>query len=106
VRLNRLDANRIRAIAGRTEDVLDRIRDTPWDAIILDPPRDGCAPEVLQAVFEDLRPPLVIYVSCNPEVLADDLPPILDRGYVAERVQGIDMFPHSPHIEAVVKLTR
>ena len=106
VRLNRLDANRIRAIAGRTEDVLDRISDTPWDAIILDPPRDGCAPEVLHAVFEDLRPPLVIYVSCNPEVLAADLPPILDRGYIAERVQGVDMFPHTDHLETVVVLER
>ena len=61
---------------------------------------------MLQAVLEDLRPPLVIYVSCNPEVLADDLPPILDRGYVAERVQGVDMFPHTDHIETVVVFRR
>ena len=101
-----LKANRIRAIAGRTEDVLDRIRDTPWDAIILDPPRDGCAPEVLQAVFEDLRPPLVIYVSCNPEALAAELPQILDAGYRVDDLKAVDMFPHTDHIEALVTLSR
>ena len=106
VRLNRLDATHIRAIAGRVEDVIDRVGGTHWDAVILDPPRDGCAPEVLQAVFEDLAPPRVIYVSCNPEVLADDLPPIRDRGYRVERVQGVDMFPHTEHIETVVTLVR
>ena len=106
VQLNRLDASRIRAIAGRVEDVIDSVARTHWDAVILDPPRDGCEPGVLQAVFEDLAPPRVIYVSCNPEVLADDLPPILDRGYRVERAQGVDMFPHTAHVETVVTLVR
>ena len=106
VQLNRLDAGRIRAIAGRVEDVIGSVAGTAWDAVILDPPRDGCDPGVLQAVFEDLAPPRVIYVSCNPEVLADDLPPILDRGYRVERAQGVDMFPHTEHIETVVTLVR
>ena len=106
VQLNRLDAGRIRAIAGRVEDVIGSVAGTAWDAVILDPPRDGCDPGVLQAVFEDLAPPRVIYVSCNPEVLADDLPPILDRGYRVERAQGVDMFPHTEHVETVVTLVR
>lgn len=106
VQLNRLDAGRIRAIAGRVEDVIDSVSGTAWDAVILDPPRDGCEPGVLQAVFEDLAPPRVIYVSCNPEVLADDLPPILDRGYRVECAQGVDMFPHTEHVETVVTLVR
>lgn len=106
VKFNRLDARRIRAIAGRTEDVIERFTDVEWDAVILDPPRDGCAPGVLQTVFEELRPPLVIYVSCNPDVLADDLPPIRDSGYRVERVQGVDMFPHTEHLETVVTLVR
>ena len=106
VALNRLDTSRIRAVAGRVEDIIESVAGTRWDAIILDPPRDGCAPGVLQAVFEDLTPSRVIYVSCNPEVLADDLPPILDRGYRIARVQGVDMFPHTDHVETVVTLTR
>lgn len=106
VRLNRLEGKGVRAIAGRVEDFIDRLSATRWDAIILDPPRDGCAPSVLEAVFDTLRPPRVIYVSCNPEVLAADLPPIRDRGYRVDRVQGVDMFPHTEHLEAVVTLTR
>lgn len=106
VRLNRLEGKGVRAIAGRVEDFIDRLSATRWDAVILDPPRDGCAPSVLEAVFDTLRPPRVIYVSCNPEVLADDLPPIRDRGYRVDRVQGVDMFPHAEHLEAVVTLTR
>ena len=61
---------------------------------------------MLEAVFDTLRPPRVIYVSCNPEVLAADLPPIRDRGYRVDRVQGVDMFPHTEHLDAVVTLTR
>lgn len=106
VRLNRLDANRIRAIAGRVEDTIDRVANTRWDAAIIDPPRDGCAPGVLSAVFERLAPPKVVYVSCNPEVLARDLKSIRAMGYRIDRVQGVDMFPHTDHIETVVTLTR
>jgi 23S rRNA (uracil1939-C5)-methyltransferase len=106
VRLNRLDAARIRPIAGRVEDVIDRVASTRWDAVILDPPRDGCAPGVLSAVFDQLAPPRAVYVSCNPEVLARDLKTIRASGYRVARVQGVDMFPHTDHIETVVTLER
>jgi 23S rRNA (uracil1939-C5)-methyltransferase len=106
VRLNRLDAGRIRAIAARVEDVIDRVDSARWDAVVLDPPRDGCAPGVLSAVFEHLAPPRAIYVSCNPEVLARDLQAIRKAGYRVDRAQGVDMFPHTEHIETVVTLAR
>lgn len=106
VRLNRLDANRIRAIAGRVEDIIDRVANSRWDAVVLDPPRDGCAPGVLSTVFERLAPPRVVYVSCNPEVLARDLQSIREIGYRVDRVQGIDMFPHTEHVETIVTLVR
>ena len=106
IRLNRLDASRIRAIAGRVEDVIGRVANAPWDAVVIDPPRDGCAPEVMSMIFEELRPPRVVYVSCNPEVLAVDLEGMLASGYRAESIQGVDMFPHTEHLETVVTLTR
>ncbi len=51
-----------------------------------------------------MAPPRVIYVSCNPESLADDLPGMLQCGYVVEEVRAVDMFPHTEHVEAVVRL--
>jgi 23S rRNA (uracil1939-C5)-methyltransferase len=106
LRLNKIDASRVRAIAGRAEDVIARTAGTRWDAVVIDPPRDGCAPEVLSAVFEDLRPPRVVYVSCEPTVLARDLPDIASVGYRVERVQPVDMFPHTDHIETVAVLAK
>jgi 23S rRNA (uracil1939-C5)-methyltransferase len=106
VRLNRLDAGRIRAMAGRTEDVLGRLGGGRWDAVVLDPPRAGCAPGVLEAVFRGLRPPRAVYVSCDPEVLARDLLSIRGAGYQVDAITGVDMFPHTDHIETVVSLSR
>jgi 23S rRNA (uracil1939-C5)-methyltransferase len=106
VRLNRLDASRIRAITGRVEALTERLLRTPWDAVVLDPPREGCAPGVLSTVFDDLRPPRAVYVSCDPDVLARDLKTIVALGYRVATVQAVDMFPHTSHIETVVVLER
>jgi 23S rRNA (uracil1939-C5)-methyltransferase len=57
-------------------------------------------------VFEQMRPPRAVYVSCNPEALAAEMPVILKAGYRAARVQPVDMFPHTNHIETVVTFTR
>ena len=72
----------------------------------MDPPRQGCAPAVLPAVTQDIRPAAIIYVSCNPAVLADDLPRLRTAGYVIERLQPLDMFPHTEHIETIVTMRR
>jgi tRNA/tmRNA/rRNA uracil-C5-methylase (TrmA/RlmC/RlmD family) len=76
-----------------------------WDAVILDPPRQGCPNPVLAAVFERIAPPRAVYVSCNPDMLAAELPVILNAGYRVERIEAVDMFPHTDHIETVVTLT-
>jgi 23S rRNA (uracil1939-C5)-methyltransferase len=76
------------------------------DVVILDPPRGGCERRVLQHVLARLQPPRVVYVSCNPAALAADLASARALGYRAERVQPVDMFPHTPHIEAVAVLKR
>ena len=78
----------------------------PFDVIVMDPPRHGCSAEVLEAVFGRLRPQRVACVSCNPEALARDLATAGRAGFIADSVQPIDMFPHTPHIEAVASLRR
>jgi 23S rRNA (uracil1939-C5)-methyltransferase len=76
------------------------------DAVVLDPPREGCRRAVLDAVFGVMSPKTAVYVSCNPETLARDLAVITARGYAIRSIQPVDMFPHTPHIEAVVILNR
>ena len=76
------------------------------DAVVLDPPREGCSRAVLNAVFGRLTPRIAVYVSCNPETLARDLAIIARHGYAIRSIQPVDMFPHTPHIEAVVVVER
>lgn len=105
-KLNRIPAERLTPIAGRVEEVLPRLAARSWDAVVLDPPRDGCAPRVVSAIGERIKPQTVVYVSCNPEVLARDLRSIQSAGYRVNRLQPVDMFPYTEHIETVVTLTR
>jgi 23S rRNA (uracil1939-C5)-methyltransferase len=104
VRLNRIPNGRIRVVAGRVEDELVKVAREHWDAVILDPPRQGCPKPLLSGVFEKMAPPRAVYVSCNPDALAIELPVILNAGYKAERIEMVDMFPHTDHIETVMQL--
>lgn len=106
VRLNRLQDSQIRFVSSRVEDALARASRDQWDAVVLDPPRQGCPPTVLSAVFDQIRPARAVYVSCNPEALAEELPVILKSGYRVTRVQPVDMFPHTDHIETVMAFSR
>jgi len=72
--------------------------------VTLNPPRKGCAAELLQALCE-IRPQQVVYVSCDPASLARDLRILADAGYQIEQVQPVDMFPQTAHVETVVQLT-
>ena len=53
-----------------------------------------------------MAPPTVVYVSCNPETLARDLKFLTNKGYIAQKIQPVDMFPYTEHVETVVLLTR
>ncbi len=72
------------------------------DVIITDPPRAGMHPKLVQKILE-MAAPVVVYVSCNPATQARDLR-LLDEKYAVTRVQPVDMFPHTHHIENVVQL--
>ncbi len=92
-------------------DLKDVIRHTPRDllggppdVIITDPPRSGMHPKVIQAILE-LAPRRVVAVSCNPSTLARDLT-ALAQAYTVSSVRPFDLFPHTPHIECVVRLDR
>ncbi len=89
---------------GKVEDILPELDIRP-DVVLVDPARPGCAPPVLEAIAK-MAPPLAVYVSCNPSTLARDLRVLADNGYEVRRVTPIDMFPHTAHIECVVRLER
>jgi 23S rRNA (uracil1939-C5)-methyltransferase len=101
--INLMDAPNVEMRIGKVEDVLPLLEATP-DAIVLDPPRPGCAPPVLDAIAR-LRPTVVVYVSCNPATLARDLRILVDSGYALDWVTPLDMFPQTGHIECVARLS-
>ncbi len=74
------------------------------DAIVLDPPRTGCTPLVLDGLLRS-RAPRIVYVSCNPITLADDLA-VLGKAYELKELRALDMFPDISHVETVALLER
>jgi 23S rRNA (uracil1939-C5)-methyltransferase len=105
-RENAVPEDRLRLVPSTVERALPRFQPHAFDAVVLDPPREGSPPQVLRDVCGRLRPRRVVLVSCNPDALARELPAALGAGYRLVRVQGVDMFPHTPHVEAVAVLER
>ncbi|GGJ32366.1 23S rRNA (uracil(1939)-C(5))-methyltransferase RlmD [Paenibacillus hunanensis] len=90
---------------GASEDVIPRWKEqgiTP-DVIVVDPPRKGCDPRLLETIVQ-MQPEKVVYVSCNPSTLARDLQVLEEGGYRTVEVQPVDMFPHTVHVESVAVL--
>ena len=106
--LNRIRPETCRFVARPVEDALRQLcrARAHFDAVILDPPREGCTRTVISDVFGTLAPEQAIYVSCNPEALARDLRSIVRHGYRVESLQPVDMFPHTTHVEVVAVLAR
>ncbi len=75
------------------------------DMVVLDPPREGCGGGVIDAVAA-IRPERIVYVSCNPATQARDVRRLLEYGYTLRRLQPLDMFPQTAHIEVVALLTQ
>ena len=74
------------------------------DVIVLDPPRAGCGEPVLKAIAQS-KPKRVVYVSCNPATLARDLAYLDQHGYHTAKVQPVDMFPRTHHVECVALIS-
>lgn len=101
-KLNGLD--NCKFIAGDVAKVIQDIKHKP-DIIILDPPRPGVHPKAMEYVIK-FNAPEIVYVSCNPKTLVNDLKVLEENGYVIERVRVKDMFAHTPHVETIVLLQR
>ena len=88
--------------AGDAAVLLERLRrdrSAAWDTVLADPPRAGLAPKVLDSLLK-LRPRRIIYISCNPATLARDAQ-ALQTHYEPARLTGVDLFPHTPHLECL-----
>jgi len=75
------------------------------DVVIVDPPRVGCDKKILET-FAKMQPKKIIYVSCNPATLARDLSILKELNYFAKKVQPVDMFPFTSHIESVTQIIK
>jgi 23S rRNA (uracil1939-C5)-methyltransferase len=77
----------------------------PLDFLLLDPPRSGAGPVVVQGIL-GLRPARIAYVSCDPATLARDLKDLLTGDYAIEAIVAFDMFPQTHHVETIVRLRK
>ncbi|MDD3108065.1 MAG: 23S rRNA (uracil(1939)-C(5))-methyltransferase RlmD [Alistipes sp.] len=103
--LNGLDNTRF--YAGDMKDVLNAsfiAANGHPDVVILDPPRAGVHEDVIRTILA-AAPQRIVYVSCNPATQARDLA-LLDAAYQVTRIQPVDMFPHTQHVENVVQMVR
>ena len=75
------------------------------DVVFMDPPRAGSTRKFIDSVAA-MKPERVVYISCNPETLARDLDYFAKKGYKTKKIQPVDMFPHTNHVETVVLLSR
>lgn len=87
---------------AKSEEALEYIQ--PDQTVILDPPRAGCRPELLDKLLT-VCPPTIIYLSCNPATQARDVK-ILSAQYHVTNVMPFNFFPRTPHIENLMILSR
>jgi 23S rRNA (uracil1939-C5)-methyltransferase len=80
-------------------------RNIKADVVILDPPRKGCEAELFD-VIKRMNPNRIVYVSCDSATLARDLAILDEKGYKAQEITPVDMFPRTPHVETVVLMTK
>jgi len=96
-------AERLEKLPDIDDELAEMIRSA--DIVILDPPRAGCRPELLEAAVRT-GAGKIVYVSCNPATLARDVKLLGEMGYEFKEATPVDMFPHTSGIEAVAKLIR
>ena len=100
-KINKLD--NCTFIAGDVKEEVKKLEEKP-DIIIIDPPRVGIHPKALKDIIS-FNANKLIYVSCNPKTLVRDLEVLQEEGYRVEKVKGMDMFPHTNHVESIILMT-
>jgi len=111
-----MDANRHEVIngivnaefsCGKAEEELPKLLEQgiKADVVILDPPRSGCDPALLDALAE-VEPSRIVYVSCDPATLARDIKILCEKGYEFKEAQPVDMLPMTGHVEVIIKMTK
>lgn len=92
---------------GKSEEIIPELieKGIVPEVIVVDPPRKGCDIKLLEAIGK-AKPKRVVYVSCDPSTLARDLKILEEKGYKTEKVQPVDMFPHTSHVENVTLLIK
>jgi 23S rRNA (uracil1939-C5)-methyltransferase len=104
--INDAGLTNVEVINRRVDDWLrDSTISDPIDLILLDPPRSGAEPEVIEGLLI-ARPTQIVYVSCDPSTLARDLKALLAGDYRLDSLAAFDMFPQTHHVETVVHLKR
>jgi 23S rRNA (uracil1939-C5)-methyltransferase len=93
-------APRIMAEVSRVETFLSVERRGRIDTLIVDPPRTGLSKDAAESIVR-VHPSRVVYVSCDPATLARDARRLLDAGYALQAIRGFDLFPNTPHVEAL-----
>ncbi|MBR3887751.1 MAG: 23S rRNA (uracil(1939)-C(5))-methyltransferase RlmD [Clostridia bacterium] len=93
-------------ICGKAEEVIPQkyAEGKTADVVFVDPPRKGCDEKLLETLKE-MQAKKIVYVSCNPATLARDLKYLTDNRYEVKKVQPVDMFPHTSHVESVTLLS-
>lgn len=109
-----LDANRnavingiinARFITGKAEEIMDKLDLDENCIVLLDPPRAGCKPEVLEAIAGS-KVNKIVYVSCDPGTFARDVKALESLGFFLNKVASVDMFPQTNHLEVVGLLSK
>lgn len=75
------------------------------DIIVTDPPRSGMSPQTIEAIIK-LNPSKLVYISCNSATLARDCKILREYGYLVKKIQGVDLFARTTHVETVVLMSR
>ena len=98
-------APRLDARIQRVEDYLALRRGRAPASIVIDPPRTGLSKEATVGILRQ-APARVVYISCDPATLARDARKLLDAGFRLEALRAFDLFPNTPHVEALAVFTR
>ena len=104
----RNNINNVEFFVGKAEEVIPEQynkNNIKADVIVVDPPRKGCDEKLLDTII-DMQPKRVVYVSCDPATLARDIKYLAEKGYTVDKIQPVDMFGWTTHVEVVTVLER